>query len=212
VGRLGDGGPADEIFETLLRHRPPSISPDTAAFHAKRMTAFRPKRLFRQPGSFESLVLGSEAKDRSDDPSPVDRLSKLSKRNRAVDRVAADVLSKVRQNAPFQFCRSSTFKAGRASQPDAWKVRFLRRLVGDSAGKVWFPRVARKLRPAGIDAQAGIHAWLDHRATIAHEVLAHIGRSDLTWTPICSASRVFGANHCALHGKRNARQATGRGA
>jgi hypothetical protein len=35
VGWLGDEGPADEIFETLLRHRPPSISPDTAAFHAK---------------------------------------------------------------------------------------------------------------------------------------------------------------------------------
>jgi hypothetical protein len=35
VGRLGDEGPADEIFETLLRHRPPSISHDTAAFHAK---------------------------------------------------------------------------------------------------------------------------------------------------------------------------------
>jgi hypothetical protein len=28
VGRLGDEGPADEIFE-ILRHRPPSISPRT---------------------------------------------------------------------------------------------------------------------------------------------------------------------------------------
>jgi hypothetical protein len=35
VGRLGDEGPADEIFETLLRHRPPSISHDTAAFPCK---------------------------------------------------------------------------------------------------------------------------------------------------------------------------------
>ena len=34
MGRLGDEGPADEIFETLLRHRPPSISPDTAVLHA----------------------------------------------------------------------------------------------------------------------------------------------------------------------------------
>ena len=40
MGRLGDEGPADEIFETLLRHRLPSISHDTAAFHAKQRCCF----------------------------------------------------------------------------------------------------------------------------------------------------------------------------
>ena len=53
MGRLGDEGPADEIFETLLRHRPPSISPDTAA--SMQSSSYRPNRsplgAFRQtPG------------------------------------------------------------------------------------------------------------------------------------------------------------------
>jgi hypothetical protein len=39
VGGLGDEGPADEIFEALLRHRPRSISKWSTAFHAKQRFA-----------------------------------------------------------------------------------------------------------------------------------------------------------------------------
>jgi hypothetical protein len=63
VGRLGDEGPADEIFETLLRHRPPSISHDTAAFHAKQR--------FRIPTYHCSLrVKGAVAAARVCEPPP----------------------------------------------------------------------------------------------------------------------------------------------
>ena len=40
-----------EDLDVFLRHRPPSIPPGTAAFHAKHR--FSSKALVRQPGGFE---------------------------------------------------------------------------------------------------------------------------------------------------------------